>query len=307
MIRKTISVIALSLGLTSTAQSNSLEEISSRVTGEFDNNLQSLLTKNDEEPHQRLHFIHTKFPSVTKEGINIYVEQSVAASDYIYRQRVYNITFKGGIPALEIYSIKDPKRFTGAHLNPTLLNTLKLEDLEHRAGCDVFFSPENDEGEIIGRTDKSSCSIVSRGKKLNIETRLILGKDFLDIYDEAHDEEGNPVWYRKDQTGGRMLRARIFDCWSVLKKGETREEGWEVSKNNRIHDQGGKFTIEFEDKGFDITLSQLVYGSEGKKIMKLGFHKKDVSPTFSYTWANPEASNIGLNLGHLQAGCTLVK
>ena len=72
------------------------EEIANRLIGEFDNNMQSLLTKNSEEPHNRLHFIHTKFPSVTDEGINIYVEQSVVANNFIYRQRVYNIVEKMG-------------------------------------------------------------------------------------------------------------------------------------------------------------------------------------------------------------------
>lgn len=308
MYKKITLFFALMLSSASfAANENILKTIADRLSGTFDNSIQTLLEKNSENPHQRLHFEHISFPSLFEGGVNIYVEQSVAASGYVYRQRVYNITLKNGQPTLEIYSFKSPKDYLGSHLDPSKLSNLKAKDLTYVDGCDVTFGEMDSENVISGYTNPESCIINSRGKTLHVTTELIIYKTSFKVYDEAFDSDGNAVWYREDKTGHIMNKARVFDCWSVLRKGDTKESGWEVSKNNRVHDQGGKFTIEFGDNKFDITLSQLFYGQEKKPILKLGFHKKDVSPTFTYTWANHDATNIGLNSGYLQAGCTLVK
>ncbi len=130
----------------------------------------------------------------------------------------------------------------------------------------------------------------------------------MDIYDEAYEQEGNPVWQRKDGKGAHMKRANIFKCWSVLRKSEDKQDGWQVSRDNRVHDQGGRFNITYEDKSYDISLSQLVYsGEKSRDILKLGLHKAGKSGTFTYIWTAPGSGNIGINLSYIQAGCTLQK
>ena len=210
------------------------------------------------------------------------------------------------VATLEIYRIKNPERFEGAHLNTDLLKELKKSDLDYRAGCDISFEGKDETGLITGYTNKDSCVIVSRGVTLNVETRLLLTDNYIDIYDEAYDQEGTPVWQRKDGKGSHMKRARIFDCWSVLRKSEDKKDGWQVSRANRVHDQGGRFNITYEDKSYDISLSQLVYsGEKTRDILKLGLHKAGESGTFTYIWTAPDTSNIGINLSYIQAGCTL--
>ncbi|MDB2447135.1 chromophore lyase CpcT/CpeT [bacterium] len=309
LLTATVAIAPLALAQNSVKEASPIETIAKRLTGTFDSNLQNLLEAGSEDPHQRLHFEHTGFSSVTKQpGLNIYVEQTVAASGYLYRQRVYNITMKNGLPTLEIYKINNPERFVGSHLDSSLLDNLKTSDLTHISGCDLTFADETEEGLIEGTTNKTTCIVESRGRTLFVTTLLNITRKSFNIYDEAFDSEGNAVWYREDRTGHEMARARIFDCWSVLRKGEAKDSGWIISKNNRVHDQGGKFSVGEGEKAIDITLSQLVYGSTGQKpVMKLGLHKKDVKPTFTYIWTNPEAENVGINLGHTQAGCTLVK
>lgn len=284
----------------------SIDEIAQRLTGTFNNNIQYLITKKSEQPHNHLHFIHTKFTSDSLNGNFLYVEQKLATTGKVYRQRIYNLVTKNNRPTLEIYKLNEPNKYLGAHDNPGVLRDLSPLDIELVPGCDIIFSSEDSEGIIKGYTTKDSCRIESRGQNLKIETRVILATDYIDVYDESFDEAGNPVWFREDGEGSHMKRARYFTCWSVLRKHpSSNQEGWEISKNNKIHDQGGQFSISYKQRSFDITLSQLVYGDQGKKVLKLGFHKKDQKPTFAYTWANTGATNIGLNLGYLQAGCTL--
>ena len=304
---KSVLVLIFSLApLASSGSAASIQTIADLFTGEFDNNLQSLLTEKTDLPFQRLHYIHTQLNQEDSKNseVEVYVEQSIAKSSYVYRQRIYKFIYKNNEPVLEVYQIEDPERFLGAHLDPIKLDNLITARKIYRAGCDVTFSVNNETDEIIGQTNPDTCIVERRGESLHVRSQVKLTSESIEVFEELKDANGNSVSGRDDQQGRKMLRARIFECWSVLRKGDSKEDGWEVSRNNRVHDQGGKFSIKYEDKEFDISLSQLIYGQQAKKTMKLGFHEKDSKPTFSYTWVSPTATNVGLNLGYLQAGCT---
>jgi hypothetical protein len=76
-----------------------------------------------------------------------------------------------------------------------------------------------------------------------------------------------------------------------------------------LHDQGGKVRC-VDSKGektkYWVELSQVLYG-KGQSVMKLAIYEDGKEEAIAYTWTNPEARQIGINLRNLQSGMTLVK
>ena len=78
-----------------------------------------------------------------------------------------------------------------------------------------------------------------------------------------------------------------------------------------IHDQGQILSLPQPDgtaSKYSVQLAQLVFqGASKTPILKLGIIENATGKTVSYTWANPEAERIGINLRWLQTGLTLKK
>ena len=93
---KSVLVLIFSLApLASSGSAASIQTIADLFTGEFDNNLQSLLTEKTDLPFQRLHYIHTQLNQEDSKNseVEVYVEQSIAKSSYVYRQRIYKFIY----------------------------------------------------------------------------------------------------------------------------------------------------------------------------------------------------------------------
>ena len=79
-----------------------------------------------------------------------------------------------------------------------------------------------------------------------------------------------------------------------------------------IHDQGGMSELVYEDKVYTVELTQLEF-AHTIKVFKLAFYDMPLSEiginsrAFAYTWVNPEATRIGMNLRYLQSGWTLIE
>jgi hypothetical protein len=70
-----------------------------------------------------------------------------------------------------------------------------------------------------------------------------------------------------------------------------------------IHDQGGK--VKINDK-YSVQLANLQHRS-GLWVLTLKVIENATGKAISYTWTNPEAEKIGINLRWVQAGFTLKK
>ena len=80
-------------------------------------------------------------------------------------------------------------------------------------------------------------------------------------------------------------------------------DAWGGQRNLAIHDQGGM--VKINDK-FAAELAQLTH-KNGTKVLKLGSGENASGKTVAYTWANPEAERICINLRWVLAGFTLKK
>ena len=159
----------------------------------------------------------------------------------------------------------------------------------------------------------NACKVVSKrsGKTLIITDDLFLTKDEIWINDQAKDDQGNYVFGNKANIHHKLKKVKMFEGWTaVLKDGSTETIGqdapadaWDGQRNLIIYDQGGR--VKINDK-FSAELAQLTY-KNGTKVLKLGIVENASGKTVAYTWANPEAERIGINLRWIQAGFALKK
>ena len=111
-----------------------------------------------------------------------------------------------------------------------------------------------------------------------------------------------------------LLRCRYFAGW-IEAPIPGKEEEMHRQGNLQIHDQGGLIKLldsSSNPSGNSVELTQLVYGKQ-IAIMKLAIYQEEHSgisynsKAISYTWTNPEAKRIGINLRFISSGWTLIE
>lgn len=286
--------------------------------GRFDNYAQVVEEKEQkvEHPHE---WIHSIFKRVNLPQIGEYVffvqQYMDGDPEKIYRQRLYvfELDTKEKAIKLTIYNFDDEKRYKNAHLETSKLEGLSFANLRSIPGCEVYWRYDKEKERFEGSMKPNSCKFFSQrlGKTIIVTDDLLLTKDEIWINDQARDEQGNHVFGNKSNIHHKLRKARIFRGWTAILKDlsvETRGEDlpadqWIAQRNLQIHDQGGIAKI---NEKFSVQLAQLTHKS-GIKVLKLGIIENSTGKTIAYTWTNPEAERIGINLRWIQAGFTLEK
>ena len=115
----------------------------------------------------------------------------------------------------------------------------------------------------------------------------------------------------ENMTPYRFMRARTFSGWLEYPMQQYQDSVYRLG-NLEIHDQGGMAEIDIEGVQYTAELTQLVYGKR-LAIMKLAIYDMPLdsvkinSKSISYTWVNPEAKRIGINLRKIITGWTLIE
>lgn len=109
-----------------------------------------------------------------------------------------------------------------------------------------------------------------------------------------------------------LLPCRYFSGWLQYPPDETKPDELYSLRDLELHDQGGYVELDVEGVDYTAELTQLVY-AKTLKIMKLAIYDvplKDVginSKAISYTWVNPDATRIGINLRKIISGWTMIE
>ncbi len=127
------------------------------------------------------------------------------------------------------------------------------------------------------------------------------------------DDDGISLEFA-DGTETFLKRARAVQCWAAIPKKTAKEDGsadWLFAQKLELHDQGGRVKVGGGETGADeiILRMRAVHWpppSTNRPSMVLYVHKPD-SPdsAVSYSWADIDASRVGLNLRWMQASCTI--
>ncbi|MFN4144427.1 MAG: hypothetical protein ACK4GN_01295 [Runella sp.] len=111
----------------------------------------------------------------------------------------------------------------------------------------------------------------------------------------------------------RMLKCRFFKGWIEIPIQEEGQEKTHHFGNLRLHDQGGSIQLKMPDGtlgNYTVELTQLIFGRK-LPIMKLAIYELPQnaldynSYAIAYTWTNPEAERLGINLRYILSGWTL--
>ena len=319
-MKKTLAIFTL---VTLLAISGSAQNLKSDMAlmmkwfeGRFDNFAQTHDEKDDkaEFPHERIHSIFARV-SLPAIGENVFYVQQYADGDpvKIYRQRLYSFVANKTEKAIElrIYTFPNEKAVLDAYLDPTKLNGVTPAKMESTPGCEVYWRRDGDK--FVGTMKPNACKVVSKrsGKTLIITDDLFLTKDEIWINDQAKDDQGNYVFGNKSGTHHKLKRVHWFEGWSgIMKNGSTPmmqqdppPDAYDGQRNIVLHDQGG--LVKLSEK-YSVELSQLAY-KNGTRVLKLGVIDNATGKTIAYTWTNPDAERIGINLRWLQAGFNLKK
>jgi hypothetical protein len=109
----------------------------------------------------------------------------------------------------------------------------------------------------------------------------------------------------------RFNRVRPFTCWVSVRRHADRANGeadWSFDRNLAIHDQGGRVLVQPEGAPpVVIRMRNVVWPppSTNRPSLVLYVHRPE-SPdrAESYSWADPDARMVGINLRWVQASCT---
>ncbi|WP_108812023.1 hypothetical protein [Sphingorhabdus sp. Alg231-15] len=143
-----------------------------------------------------------------------------------------------------------------------------------------------------------------------VQNRMLCNQDYQIIGVSA---EGLKLRFA-DGTETQLKRARPVECWAAAKKTEPKADGspdWLFVRKLSLHDQGGRVMIGGEESGTEplILRMRAVYWpkpSTNRPSMVLYVHKPDnPDRAVSYSWADIDASRVGLNLRWMQASCTI--
>lgn len=284
--------------------------------GEYDNHEQVWQQKLDGVEHALEHLHHIFSPVAAPSiGENIFFVQQYLDGDpaNVYRQRLYRFDIDADEQAirLTIFSFRDEQRYRDAYLEPSVLRGLTGADLIVRPGCEVYWTFVEDY--FKGYMKERACSFVSKrsGKEIFVTDNLRLTPDEIWIRDEAFDADGNRIFGNVDGLHHKNRRVRYFSGWGGVKiagPGATADDDeWHFVERFTLHNEGQIVPIVGKDgqsSGYSIQLAYLTYQNTSRPVLKLGLIDDSTGETIAYSWANPEAEMIGMNLRWAQVGLT---
>jgi len=314
-VKPVIAVLLFVLGLSGAQADEDMDRFLSWFEGEFDNNEQVWQQASDGiaegDRHEHIHHI---FKPVEAPGLGerIFFVKQYLNGDYeeVYRQRIYSFTRDEAESAirLAIYTFNDEAPYRYADQDPSVLLDVQPEDFRNSPGCDVFWTFHEDH--YVGKMKKDACFYFSKrlGKNIYISDTLKLTEDMIWIGDKAFDEEGNKIFGRDERHANRKVR--YFKGWAGVRNDKFMDDGDDSQAfipNLRLHNEGQKVplvTEDGEDTGYTVELARLTYQNTRVAVLKLALIHTATGETFTYTWTNPGAERIGINLRWLQVGLT---
>ncbi|HEY0230942.1 MAG TPA: hypothetical protein VGC55_06805 [Dokdonella sp.] len=116
-----------------------------------------------------------------------------------------------------------------------------------------------------------------------------------------------------DQARGADARAQlrqvqIFSGWAAINGAGANapaNNDWHMNRAMQLGNEGGRAPLTWRDgkaSGYSLTLERVTYRDGNAPVLKLSVIDDASGQGIAYAWANPEATQIGINLGWVQVG-----
>lgn len=297
---------ALAAGALPGGRQEATELLAGLLAGEFDNFQQVWEERENRAPfvHARIHLIAAPV-RLPQFGEHVFYVQQYLDGDpaKVHRQHLFAFSpmQAEGAVVLTIYAFADGRPLIDAHRDPAKLAPLRPADLISYPGCGIRLAQQGAGFSGVLQGSAAGCA-GQGGAGFPYEAMTLLpGELRLGERVAAGDTPAG----RPEAAPYRFLRCRWFRGWAVIRRGDS--EAYDVARDLLLHDQGGRVLLRSGEREYEIELAQLVYQNTKVPIMKLALYEKGRDESFAYTWSDPEAGRIGINLRWIQAGFTLEK
>ena len=293
-----------------------LRQLLQILQGEFNNYNQVNFQTNDfleERPtsdYSRLHQQRKIIESSKLEGHWLYSQINLIDRDgKIYRQGFHEFYIDGNTIRSKVYKLVNtdalPKTYPEdsyfADLNSTKLTPSLPE------GCDMLWQRELNQ--FVGTIDFNTCTIQSKYKdqKRRLFAKEIIGARGFWAHEGAYDLEGGLVFGLEPPNYYRYQRARPMTCWAAvnIEKDASGDDQWEFYRDLQTHDEGG--SIRFgKAREYRLQLKQTEFpATNWSNVFEIFLYRTDEEKAFAYSWTEPSAKHIAVNLREVQASCKL--
>jgi hypothetical protein len=115
-----------------------------------------------------------------------------------------------GTVKLRFHMFNDAEQFVDAHLDPTKLKGVTLDDVHSTEGCAFYFSKSEDDSQVKGVMGEPGCYPISRstGKKIHHIDELIIKPDELLNNARYYDLDGKLLFGNATGEYARQVRIR---------------------------------------------------------------------------------------------------
>jgi hypothetical protein len=165
-----------------------LKELFSLMQGSFNSEIQSQVDSS--YYNISLHM----YPIWEEKGNFLYVEQALSSmQDKPYRQRIYEVTKASDSTfSSAVYTLKADSIWVGKWKNLKVFDSISMEDIAIKEGCEVILKSVN-RNHFIGKTGDTTCVSTMRGASFARSEVEIL-EDKIISWDRGFDANGNYVW-----------------------------------------------------------------------------------------------------------------
>ncbi len=289
--------------------------------GAFDNDSQLWFenrgswTGKEQEKHERIHTIHIRIDAKDIGEHVFYIEEYINDDPAnVGRQRI--VSFKSNAPEetieMELYFLKDSKKYIGAYKNPEIFNGFNKENLFGLDGCNVFFKRMGEQ--YHGSMKAKACQFgKDELKRYSVHDMIIsenqywrVDRTFLTKDDSFYKGHPNNIPHK-------MRKVTYYNC-NVAFHEKAYYMPTEKDKrfnNIRIHNQGGLkwFDNPIDGKTYGIQLREKQYPfyKEGSDFFMLRFKEKGQLASKTIILSEPSPQKTGFQMGWASCVCNKTK
>ncbi|MFP2995404.1 hypothetical protein ABN763_05820 [Spongiivirga sp. MCCC 1A20706] len=177
-------------------------------------------------------------------------------------------------------------------------------DDKHRHLSLIIDSLNNDQLNIEVREGRNGKNLI---EKMAIPSNKL--PDHFKLINDTLYISGKAPFENKDAY--KFIRTRKFSGWVEAPKSNGEEDTYR-NDNLVISDQGGMAELQVDGSFYTVELTQLLFAKK-LAIMKLAVYDMPMdsveinSRSISYTWTNPAAKRLGINLRKVLSGWTFIE
>ena len=236
-------------------------------------------------------------------GAWLYVQRSAGENvKLLRRQALWRLVGADvGAVRLEPYVFNEPTRWQDLHRqSPSALAQLSASELRPEPHCEalVLSSPN------AGQWQADAAALNASGHRDCVDLPLQLLASGVLVH-------GSPGLAGATGTSLRSRKVRYFEGWVWFRNAGPAalpdDKDTSFTAKYALHSEGQKMVLLRKDGSESpwlLELALLTYQNTRRPILKFALVDRASGKSIAYTWANTEASNVGMNLGWFQAGVT---